>query len=68
MLAKKAERQEKVQKNLKNKKPMSKAWKKDSDKLRDFIAKKKDEMIDQPIDEEDDEEGQSLEIAEDDKA
>jgi len=45
---------------------MSKAWKKESDKLRDLIAKKKDEMIDQPIDEED-EEGASLDIPEDDK-
>ena len=43
-LAKKQERKEKVQKNLKTKNVKGKAWKKDSEKLRDFINKKKEEM------------------------
>jgi len=46
---------------------MSKAWKKDSDKLRDFISKKKEEMGDGNVIEEEDDNEASMEIPEDDK-
>lgn len=64
-LAKNAERKEKLQKNLKGKKPTSKAWKKDSDKLRDFISKQKEEM--KEIGENDGEEDESIELKDSDK-